>query len=359
MNKLMKKDYKVVEHTKWYSLVSIAIILVAAVMMIVRAASGNNVMNFGIDFTGGATIEFELDSFAGEETFRTNFDKEMRAILGENYKVSDQLQVSPSTSGGYTYSYRLTYYFKGTYNDQTYNGPLGSSSEAHDAFIQSLKGDTFDKLVEKVTELVPDEAKSNFTTSNGSEYIRIFDVGPSASQTLLNSAILATVVALVVILIYIIIRFTFLSGFAAIIALLHDVAIMVALTAIFNIPVNSTFIAAVITIIGYSINASIVVFDKVRECTNPNNAAFAMASDAEIANYSIKHSFMKIFLSTLTTLIMVVAVALFAVSTIQEFVLPIIFGLISGLFSALCLSPTLWVAFRKIAAKRKSKKKTA
>lgn len=358
MSNLMKKDYKVVENTKWFSLVSLAIVLLAVVLMVVRGVSGNNVMNIGIDFTGGSTVEFELGSFAGNDGFQEKFDEEMRSILSENYSIADALQVSPSDTG-YTYSYRLNYYFKGTYNGKTYSGNLGGSnnSEAHDAFKDSLKdaeeGGVFYRMAEKTREL----AKAEEATFNpeDSELIRITDVGPTASDTLIRTAVIAIVVALVVILIYIIIRFTFLSGLAAIIALLHDVVIMVALTTIFYIPINSTFIAAVITIIGYSINASIVIFDKIRECKNPNNTAFALATDTEIANYSIKHSFVKIFLSTLTTLIMVVAVVLFSVATIQEFVLPIIFGLVSGLFSALCLSPTLWVAFMNAKNKKAGK----
>lgn len=362
MNNLIKKDYKVVEKTKWFSLVSLAIVVLAIILGVVRGVEGKNPMNIGIDFTGGAMIEYELGSFAGDENFRKDFDKEMRAILSTNYSIADQMQISPSGSG-YTLSYRLNYYFNGSYNGVTYTGGLGESAEAHNAFIESLKnnneGGIFNKLAAKTVELVKANAAADEVNqyNDASQFLRITDVGASASATLLRTAIIAIVVALVVILVYIIIRFTFLSGLAAILALLHDVAIMVALTTIFYIPVNSTFVAAVITIIGYSINASIVIFDKIRECKNPNNTAFALATDAEVANYSIKHSFVKIFLSTVTTLIMVVAVVLFSVATIQEFVLPIIFGLISGLFSALCLSPTLWVAFRKAEAKRKANKK--
>lgn len=363
MNNLMKKDYKVVEKTKWFSLVSLAIVLLAVILGVLRGVEGKNPVNIGIDFTGGAMIEFEVGSFAGSEDFQKKFDTEMRSILKDNYSIADEMQISPSGSG-YTLSYRLNYYFNGSYNGNTYTGNLGASAEAHDAFIDSLKnkdeGGIFNKMAAKTVELVKNTGASEDELNqytDASQFLRITDVGASASATLLRTAIIAIVVALVVILVYIIIRFTFLSGLAAILALLHDVLIMVALTTIFYIPVNSTFVAAVITIIGYSINASIVIFDKIRECKNPNNTAFALATDVEVANYSIKHSFMKIFLSTVTTLIMVVAVVLFSVATIQEFVLPIIFGLISGLFSALCLSPTLWVAFRKAEAKRKANKK--
>lgn len=353
MSRFMNKDYKIVEKTKWMVIVPVLLIVVAIVLI----ACGR--MNIGMDFTGGATVEFELGAFGEADSFKKTFDTEMRNILEDNYEISDQIQVSPSGSG-YTYSYRLTYFFKGEYEGVDYDGKLGSSDAAHDAFINSLKsseeGGTLARLLAKTRELVPAEEAESFNPTD-SELIRVYDVGATASKTLLDSAILAIAVALVVILVYIIIRFNFLSGLAALIALIHDVLIMTALTTIFYIPVNSTFIAAVITIIGYSINASIVVFDKIRECRNPSNSAFAMASDAEVANYAIKHSFVKIFLSTLTTLIMVVAVVLFSVATIQEFVLPIIFGLISGLFSALCLAPTLWVAFRKIQANRKTAKK--
>lgn len=363
MNNLMKKDYKVVEKTKWFSLVSLAIVLLAVILGVLRGVEGKNPVNIGIDFTGGAMIEFEVGSFAGSEDFQKKFDTEMRSILKDNYSIADEMQISPSGSG-YTLSYRLNYYFNGSYNGNTYTGNLGASAEAHDAFIDSLKnkdeGGIFNKMAAKTAELAKNAGASEDELNqytDASQFLRITDVGASASATLLRTAIIAIVVALVVILVYIIIRFTFLSGLAAILALIHDVLIMVALTTIFYIPVNSTFVAAVITIIGYSINASIVIFDKIRECKNPNNTAFALATDAEVANYSIKHSFVKIFLSTVTTLIMVVAVVLFSVATIQEFVLPIIFGLISGLFSALCLSPTLWVAFRKAEAKRKANKK--
>jgi len=357
MKRLMDRDIHVVEKTKWFALISLVIALIAVVLMVTRG------MNIGIDFTGGATIEFELGDKANDGEFKKTFEQEMKEILKENYSVSDQMQVSPN-GAGYTLSLRLNYYFNGEYNGVKCNGALDKNSKnsaaEHSAFIDSLSnkadGGMSKILYDKAVELYK-AVDSEYTADDISQVIRITDVGATASNTLISSAIWAIVVALVVILVYIVIRFTFLSGIASILALFHDVIIMVALTTIFYIPVNSTFIAAVITIIGYSINASIVIFDKIRECIDPNNSAFQMASDTEVANYAIKHSFMKIFLSTVTTLIMVVAVVLFSVATIQEFVLPIIFGLISGLFSALCLSPTLWVLFRKWDAKRKAKKK--
>lgn len=90
-------------------------------------------------------------------------------------------------------------------------------------------------------------------------------VGNESAKWVLKSAIIAVAVAIAVILVYIAIRFTLLSGLAAILALIHNVLIMFALTSIFQISVNQTFIAAIVTIIGYSINSTIVVFDKVRE----------------------------------------------------------------------------------------------
>ncbi len=353
MSKLMKKDFKVVENFKWISLISIIIIIAAVVCVIVRGG-----VNFGIDYTGGGKVEIELGSFGANKNVQKAFeDKYTKFIEEKGFKVVDRMQISTSGEGA-TYEFRLAYELNGE--------KFGNSAAQQEKFKFALNGDDADSTVNGLRGDLETSIKEYFETdatmvAEGAKYdegsVRIYMVGATATSSLLSASIWAIVVALIVILVYIIIRFTFLSGIAAVIALIHDVVIMCALTIIFNIPVNSTFIAAVITIIGYSINSSIVVFDKVRECLK--STAFAYATDTEIANYSIKHSFIKILLSIVTTLIMVVAVVLFAVATIQEFVLPIIFGLISGLLSSLCLSPSLWVAFRKLSKKNKKEEKKA
>ncbi len=347
MLNLMKKDFKIVEKFVPLLLISLIIIVGGFIHML---AFG---LNIGIDYEGGAKIEIELaGDYAENSEFKADFEKYFTDYINSNgYKVVDKMQVSPLAEGGSTYEFRLAYELNGS--------KVAKTEESQTAFIESLNGPKNDNSNGGFQEKLEGEILNYFTAKDmADEYaedcVNIAVIGASSSQSLLNSTFLAIALALVAILVYIMIRFTVSSGLAAICGLAHDVLFMIALTAIFQIPVNTTFIAAVITIIGYSINSSIVIFDKVKECRK--SAAFALASDEEIANYSIKHSFVKIALSMLTTLIMVVALVLFSVSTIQEFILPIIFGLIAGTFSALCLNPSIWVVFRKIGAKRKGKK---
>ena len=347
MFNFMKKDFKIVQKFPVLIAISALIIVAGIVMMIVSG------LNIGIDYEGGAKVEIELaGDYAENSEFKAGFEKEFTDFINSNgYAVADKMQVSPLSDGGSTYEFRLSYELNGK--------KVGKTEEEQTAFIESLNGKDNDASDEGFRGVLEEKVQQYLESKDmGAEYeegcVKVAVIGASSSQSLLNSTFLAIALALVAILVYIMIRFTVSSGLAAICGLTHDVLIMVALTAIFQIPVNTTFIAAVITIIGYSINSSIVIFDKVRECRK--STAFAYASDEEIANYAIKHSLVKIILSIITTLIMVVALVLFSVSTIQEFILPIIFGLLAGTFSALCLSPSIWVLFRKIGAKSKSKK---
>ena len=328
-----KKDFNVVQKFPMLILISVMIILCGAIFMLGQG------LNLGIDYEGGAKVEIEL---ADEIADKDAFESHLRDFMNDNgYTVVDKMMESPLSEGGITYEFRLAYEF----NRSTV------AQDAQDAFINKLNGDFKSNLTEAVETYLTGLGAQDLFEEDG---VNVAVIGESSSKSLLNRTFIAIALALVAILVYIMIRFTVSSGLAAICGLTHDVLVMVALTAIFQIPVNMTFIAAVITIIGYSINASIVIFDKVRECQN--STAFAYASDEEIANYAIKHSMVKILLSILTTLIMVVALVLFSVSTIQEFILPIIFGLLAGTFSALCLAPSIWVLFRKLGAKMKSKK---
>lgn len=353
MTKLMKKDFKIVEKFKWFVLVSLIVIL-AGVACIIGGR-----FNLGIDFTGGGKVEVSLGSFAKNAQVQASLEEECKSFLEKNgFKVLDRMQVSEDESG-VVCEFRLEYSLNGVKvksSDKTADAAFkfALSGDKDDSTENGIQDDLFEELIKE----------GGFIQKNGGdlddytgyeEVIKAHYVGASASGSLIKSAILAIIVAIIVMLIYIMIRFTISGAFAAIFALAHDVLVMTALTAIFNIPVNSTFIAAVITIIGYSINSTIVIFDKIRECLN--SPAFERASDAEIANYSIKHSLVKIVLSSLTTLIMVVVLLFFSVTTIQEFILPIVFGLFAGFWSAVLLSSSVWVFNRKLGAKIKLSKK--
>ncbi len=176
-------------------------------------------------------------------------------------------------------------------------------------------------------------------------------VGATVSTELIFNAVLAVVLALVFMLCYIGLRFQLSSGLACIIALLHDIIIMFSFMAICRIEINSTFIAALITILGYSINNSIIVFDRVRE--NKKSIFNQSMSAEEIANKSIKETLMRSINTTITTLIMIVMVAILGVPDIQIFALPIIIGLIAGTFSSICIAPSFWALFQRIGKNKK------
>jgi preprotein translocase SecF subunit len=173
-------------------------------------------------------------------------------------------------------------------------------------------------------------------------------IGAAVGNELKEKAIWALVLANLAILIYVAIRFEMNFAIAAIIALIHDVLLTVSFYAIFGIQVNSPFIAAILTIVGYSINDTIVVFDRIRENVKKNRRM----SPEEVANLSINETMARSINTTLTTLITIGAVYVF-VPSIREFSLPIIIGIASGAYSSIFIASPLWVALKKRKAKGK------
>lgn len=174
-------------------------------------------------------------------------------------------------------------------------------------------------------------------------------VGATVSTELLFNAVLAVVLALIFMLCYIGIRFQLSSGLACILALFHDILMMFAFMAICHIEINNTFIAALITILGYSINNSIIIFDRVRE--NSASTLCKNMSPEQIANKSIRETMLRSINTTITTLIMIVMIAILGVTDIRIFAFPIIIGLISGAFSSVCIAPSLWALFQRVGKK--------
>ncbi len=175
-------------------------------------------------------------------------------------------------------------------------------------------------------------------------------VGATVSTELLFTAILAVSLALIFMLCYIGVRFQLSSGLACIIALFHDLLIMFAAMAIFHVEINSTFIAALITILGYSINNSIIIFDRVRE--NMRSVYAKNMTPEGIANKSIKETLLRSINTTITTLIMIAMVAIIGVSDIRIFAIPIIIGLLAGTYSSICIAPSLWALFQRVGKNR-------
>ena len=178
-------------------------------------------------------------------------------------------------------------------------------------------------------------------------------VGPVAGATLVKNAIISVLLAAALMLIYIAIRFDLNSGIAAVFGLLHDVLIMLSFMVIFRsvIQMNSSFIAAALTIVGYSINNTIVIFDRIRE----NAKKMPTIAREEVTNISIKESLGRTICPTVTTLITIVALCILGVASIREFALPIIVGILSGVYSANMINGYVWAFLEEKRRNRKAK----
>ena len=178
-------------------------------------------------------------------------------------------------------------------------------------------------------------------------------VGPVAGATLVKNAIISVLLAAALMLIYIAIRFDLNSGIAAVFDLLHDVLIMLSFMVIFRsvIQMNSSFIAAALTIVGYSINNTIVIFDRIRE----NAKKMPTVAREEVTNISIRESLGRTICTTVTTLITIVALCILGVASIREFALPIIVGILSGVYSANMINGYVWAFLEEKRRSRKAK----
>ncbi|MBR2337412.1 MAG: protein translocase subunit SecF [Clostridia bacterium] len=313
------KNLGIVKKFWIFVIVSAVIILAGLVdMLFIRH------MNYGVEFSGGMSVEVTYDASLDESKVNDVVDKYFATT---SYKVDGEPQHSVA-GGERTLTYRLKVEVKGSEGSQ-------------------IEGDLTKAFGEKATEL-GDERFDEIEVSSHT-------ISNDVKNRIVRSAVIAVAVAVVVILVYIAIRFNLLAGVAAIIALVHDVLIMFALTTLFQIPVNTTFIAAVITIIGYSINATIVVFDRVRELIAL--PSYIDKTDAEIAEDAVKGTMSRSILTTLTTLVMIVCLAIFGNASIRDFAFPIIFGLVAGLYSSVLLSASTWVNLRKLF-KQENKKPT-
>lgn len=301
--------------TRICMMISAAIMVVALVMSLFGLG-----INFGIDFTGGATIAYEINS-AYE-------DSDIAAMLDKMGVSQYQIQKTGATQTGLM---------------------LRVGSEIGETDTQDFQKELETLLLEKYPDIDVKDSELRY-------------VGPVAGQVLLTNAIMSVLLAALLMLIYIAVRFDFNSGLAAVIGLLHDVLIMLSFMVLLRsvIQMNSSFIAAMLTIVGYSINNTIVIFDRIRE--NNKRGQLAHLGREEIAKISVKESLGRTINTTLTTLITIVSLYVLGVDAIKEFSLPIIIGIVAGVYSANMINGYVWAALensRKKRGKKQNKAKAA
>ena len=167
-----------------------------------------------------------------------------------------------------------------------------------------------------------------------------------------RSAIISVIVAAIFMLVYVWVRFKELSfGISSVLPLIHDVLVLLTCYVLLRWTVGNTFIACMLTIVGYSINATIVVFDRIRE-----NLATGKSAE-EVVNLSVSQTLTRSINTSLTTLIMVVVLYILGVTSIKEFALPLMVGVICGCYSSVCIAGCMWYDIKKYLDKRAANKK--
>ena len=197
-------------------------------------------------------------------------------------------------------------------------------------------------------EQFKDAMVENFSVD--AEKITAETISSTISSEMQSDAVLAILIATACMLIYIWFRFKDIRfGTSAVLALVHDVLVVLAFYAAARVSVGSTFIACMLTIVGYSINATIVIFDRIRE----NLALLGKKGDLqEMVNRSISQTLSRSIFTSLTTFFMVVSLFIFGVSSIREFALPLMVGIICGTYSSVCITGALWYVFRTKMVKK-------
>ena len=309
---ILNKTFSFIKHRKVFYMISVGIIVVGLVFALIGG------MNYGIDFTGGTTIQVELGKQVPIE--------EVEDTLAD-YDLNPQI------------------IYSGEGNTQVIIKTIKSLDNAERAKVIGTLGDKYGITDEDVL------ASEQF--------------GPSVGKELKMNALKAVIIASLGMLIYIIFRFkSWKYGMTAIAGVVHDVLVVIAFYAIFGFTINNPFIAAILTLVGYSINDTIVIFDRIRE-----NKALTPKDGNEVnIDRSINQTLNRTIMTSLTTLVVMIPLCIMVSSAIREFIIPLMIGVIVGCYSSIFVCSPLYYELSKnedaskymlnAAAKKKKEKKT-
>ncbi len=272
-----------------------ALIVLAGI--VVGIACGG--MNLGIDFTGGTMMTIDIGQDFDSSIVRS-------AFVGQGFSDKD---ISVTVSGS------------------------GAEAQALVRFPDTNDADKENEIRANVEQ----EIKKTYADAAVASTER---VGAVAGRELVLSAFTSVLIACALMLVYIWFRFELHFGVTAVAALIIDVTVMISMVTILRLQINSSFIAAVLTIVGYAINDTIVIFDRIRE----NNRIISRKemTRAELADKSVKDTLPRTINTTITTLFTIVTLYVLGVNSIKEFALPIIIGLLAGNYTSIFIAPSLW-----------------
>ena len=300
------KGFDFVGKAKYFICTSLAILAISIVCMGVNGFSGNGVMNLGIDFTSGTTLTIQSDAAIDQDTLESQLE---------------ELGLDPS-------SVKIN----------------GSESNIASVYLKdAVDADTMSTVKASLQETYGHEVTDNTVT-------------PVIGQELVRNAVIISVLAWIGILIYMSVRFKWDYALSAIVALIHDVLIILAFCAIFRLEINTEIVAVLLTIIGYSVNNSIVVFDRIRDRVRAHRGRITKEEYRELVNEAIQATCTRSVFSTLTTMLPVIFLLFMGSGAIFVFNLTLLIGLIAGAGSSLFIAAQLWYHLRLREKPKKVKK---
>ena len=270
-----------------FNIISLILVIVSVCFLLFKG------LNFGIDFKGGTLIEL-----------RSTESKINVSSLRDNLNQMDLGDISVKKFG----------------NDKDY-------------LIKFENNRNNKNIIEEI------KANLDKTFGNNFDFRRVENVGPKVSAELLNSGIIAISISLIMMLIYIWIRFEWQFSLGAIIALFHDVIITLGLFSLLSLEINLSIIAAVLTIVGYSMNDTVVIFDRVRE----NLRKYSDIKIFELTNISINETLSRTLITSITTLLALFSIFFFGGEILKGFSLAMIFGVVFGTYSSIYIANTVLV----------------
>ena len=275
---------------KLFNLISLSLVIISILLLFFKG------LNFGVDFKGGTLIELRAnDKTINVTSLRQSFNK---MNLGD-------------------------------FNVKKFGNE-------NDFLIKIEKKDTSGNAIETI--------KDGLTSSIGSSFNfrRVENVGPKVSAELLKSGVIAIALSLAAMLFYIWIRFEWQFSLGAILALFHDVIITLGLFSLFNLEINLSIVAAVLTIVGYSMNDTVVIYDRVRE----NLMKFSDIKIFELTNISINETLSRTIITSVTTLLALLSIYLFGGEILKGFSLAMIMGVIFGTYSSIYIANPILIKLR-------------
>lgn len=362
------KTLKVIENRGIFYVFSVVLILIGIFAMLTyKFINGDTALNYDIDFTGGTVMkvnigkEFNNDEIKQIVSSITKSESvQVQKVQGEQTAIIKyQVKESAAATQGSTVNAATLPVAENTTSvpvattaapvTTTATPETTTTTPAVTTAPVATETDTtsttkYDNHITDVMAALSE--KFGLTSAN---FISTEDVSPTISTEMQLNALLSVILGVIAILLYITVRFkNFKMGLASVIALVHDVLVVLAVYAVFRIPINNAFIAAILTIVGYSVNDTVVIFDRIRE----NKKLFPKLELGEMINKSVTETIGRSINTSLITVLVVAALFVMGESSVREFTLPLVVGIICGAYSSIANASPLWYDMIKLGEKK-------